>query len=219
MLGRPVLQGICLDNGGMKLIAQLYSFLGSRQVLLLLFAVNLFGTIYGYWWYVPQLVDTPAAFLLFVPDSPTASLFFVFVLAAFLAGRNWPLMEALAIVSLVKYGVWAVVMNLLILITAGDLHWTGYMLMASHLAMAVQGVLYAPFYNFKLWHLAIASIVVLHNEIIDYVFGMMPRYQQLDMYMSSIAYFTFWLSILSIGVAYYAGLRRGRLRIELPRSN
>ena len=187
LLGRPVLQGICLDNGGMKLIAQLYAFLGCRPVLLLLFAVNLFGTIYGYWWYVPQLVDTPAAFLLFVPDSPTASLFFVFVLAAFLAGRNWPLMEALAIVSLVKYGIWA--------------------------------VLYAPFYNFKLWHLAIASIVVLHNEIIDYVFGMMPRYQQLDMYMSSIAYFTFWLSILSIGVAYFAGLRRGRLRIELPRSN
>ena len=196
------------------MIGQLYAILASRPVLWLLFAVNLFGTIYGYIWYGGQLADTPPEFLLFVPDSPTASLFFVFVLAAFLVGKNWPLMEALAIVSLVKYGIWAVVMNLLILITAGDLHWTGYMLMASHFAMAVQGVLYAPFYNFKLWHLAIASIVVLHNEIVDYVFGMMPSYQQLDMYMSSIAYFTFWLSIFSIGTAYYFGLRKGRMKIN-----
>ena len=52
--------------------------------------VNIVGTIYGYVWYRWQLVETPAIFLPFVPDSPTASLFFVFVLVAFLIGKNWP---------------------------------------------------------------------------------------------------------------------------------
>ena len=33
-----------------------------------------------YYWYGSQLENTPAIFLAFVPDSPTASLFFVFVL-------------------------------------------------------------------------------------------------------------------------------------------
>ncbi|KKK37702.1 membrane protein [Mesobacillus campisalis] len=195
--------------------AQLYPLLASKPFLWMLLVINIFGTLYGYLWYGSQLADTPAVFLPFVPDSPTASLFFVFVLAAFIAGKNWPLMEALAVVTLFKYGIWAVVMNMLVLITSGYLHWTGYMLMASHLAMAVQGILYAPFYRYKLWHLAVAGIVALHNEIIDYVFMMMPRYQQLSLYMKEIAYFTFWLSILSIGVGYYLVLRKNRFSLEL----
>jgi uncharacterized membrane protein YpjA len=197
------------------LISKLYAILGNKQFLWMLLVINVFGTVYGYYWYVPQLVDTPAIFLPFVPDSPTASLFFVFVLIAFLLKKNWPLMEALAIVTLFKYGIWAVIMNLLVLNVTGNLHWTGYMLMASHFAMALEGMLYAPYYRFKLWHLAVAAIIALHNEIIDYVFMMMPNYQQLDFFRNEIGYFTFWLSILSIGIAYFLGLRKNRLTFEL----
>ncbi|WP_210365677.1 DUF1405 domain-containing protein [Bacillus sp. REN3] len=194
---------------------RIYPILGNRSVLWLLFWVNVLGTAYGYYWYRYQLADTPPIFLLFVPDSPTASLFFVFVLAAFLLGKNWPLMEALAIVSLFKYGIWAVVMNLLVYFVSGHLDLIGLMLMGSHFAMALEGVLYAPFYRMKGWHLAVAAIVVLHNEIIDYVFKMMPRYHTLDSYMNEIGYFTFWLSILSIGIAYYFGMRRNRLTLTM----
>ena len=67
----------------------IYPILGNRSFLWLLLIINVFGTIYGYIWYNWQLVETPAIFLPFVPDSPTASLFFVFVLAAFLVGKNW----------------------------------------------------------------------------------------------------------------------------------
>ncbi|WP_146737859.1 DUF1405 domain-containing protein, partial [Bacillus tropicus] len=82
--------------------------LGLRGMLLLVLAVNFIGTVYGYYWYVPQLADTPFRFLIFVPDSPTATFFFLFVLLAFLMKRNAPLFEALALVTLVKYGLWAV---------------------------------------------------------------------------------------------------------------
>ncbi|WP_404322349.1 DUF1405 domain-containing protein [Cytobacillus firmus] len=193
----------------------IYPLLGSRAMLILLLIINTAGTIYGYIWYKWQLVDTPAIFLPFVPDSPTASLFFMFVLSAFLMGKNWPLMEALAIVTLIKYGIWAVVMNLLVFEVTGELDPVALMLIFSHGAMAVQGVLYAPFYRFKTWHLVITGIWTLHNDVIDYVFFMLPRYPILNLYTPQIGYFTFWLSIFSLGTAYYFVLRKNRFSLDI----
>lgn len=127
---------------------------------------------------------------------------------AFLLRKNWPLIEALAIVTLVKYGIWAVVMNILVLVFSGELSWVAYMLIASHGAMAIQGMLYAPFYRIKAWHLIVAAIWTIHNDIIDYLFKMMPRYNMLDKYTIPIGYFTFWLSIVSILAAYLLCIRK-----------
>ena len=193
----------------------IYSFFANRTILKLLLAVNIAGTIYGYYWYGWQLAETPPIFLPFVPDSPTASLFFVFVLVGFLLKKNWPLWEALAIVTLFKYGIWAVVMNILVYFVQGQLDFAGYMLIFSHFAMAVQGILYAPFYRIKLSHLVIAAVWTLHNDVIDYVFFMMPRYSMLDKFTPQIGYFTFWLSIISIGVAYYLAVRANRFKLSL----
>ena len=173
-----------------------------RRFLICLFIINLFGTIYGFVWYESQLSITPAIFLIFVPDSPTASLFFTVFLLFFIFGKHIPYIEALAIITLFKYGIWAVVMNLLTLLLEGSLSWQGYMLMASHGAMAIQGLLYAPFYKIRLRHILFAAIWTLHNDVIDYVFGMMPIYSKLTDYMNEIGYFTFWLSIISILIAY-----------------
>lgn len=196
-----------------------YGVLANKATIFLLFVINIAGTVYGYYWYGYQLKGTPDIFLPFVPDSPTASLFFVFVLLAFLLKTNWGLFEALAIVTLFKYGIWAVVMNILTLYTTGYLPWEGYMLMASHLAMAIQGILYSPFFRMKVWHLIVAAIWTVHNDIIDYVFNMMPRYSDLMLYIDRIGYFTFWLSIFSIFIGYYFGLRKSRHTLALPDKN
>ncbi|MGE6258824.1 DUF1405 domain-containing protein [Heyndrickxia sporothermodurans] len=196
----------------MKLI---YPILANRQVLIILFIINLLGTIYGYIWYEPQFKVTPTIFLPFVPDSPTASLFFTIVLFAFILKKNWPLFEALAIVTLFKYGVWAVVMNVLTLIVTGSLSWQGYMLIISHGAMAIEGILYSPFYRIKLKHLIIVAIWTMHNDIIDYVFMQYPKYGALDIYVKEIGYFTFWLSIISLAIAYYCSIRKNRLRLPI----
>ncbi len=176
--------------------------LTNRFFLFWLLIVNVVGTIYGYWWYRRQLAVTPDHFLIFVPDSPTASLFFCIFLAFYIWGRNVPYIEALAVVTLFKYGIWAVVMNLLLLMVNGSLTPAGYMLIASHGAMAIQGLLYTPYYKIKLRHLVVAGIWTLHNDIIDYVFEMMPVYGSLMTYMNEIGYFTFWLSIISVAIAY-----------------
>lgn len=189
---------------------QIIRFIGRRSVLWILLIINFFGTLYGYIWYGQQLKETPVKFLLFVPDSPTASLFFVLVLIALILKKNWPIFEALAIVTLLKYGVWAVVMNFLALNVTGSLSWQGYMLIVSHGAMALQGVLFVPYYRIKAWHIVAVAVWTLHNDMIDYLFGMMPRYGVLDQYTPQIGYFTFWLSIFSIGVSYILCIRKNK---------
>lgn len=182
-----------------------------KRFLLVLFIVNLFGTIYGYMWYESQLAITPPIFIPFVPDSPTASLFFTIVLLFFLLNRNAPYIEALAFMSLFKYGIWAVVMNILTLLSVGSIGWQGYMLIVSHGAMAVQALLYIPNYRIELRHFVVAAIWILHNDIIDYVYEMMPIYSSLTTHMNEIGYFTFWLSIGTIWVTYIATLKRSKV--------
>ncbi|WP_078553293.1 DUF1405 domain-containing protein [Bacillus alkalicellulosilyticus] len=193
-----------------------FQFFSKRWILLSLFLINLGGTIYGYIWYKGQLASTPSQFLLFVPDSPTASLFFLFVLLAFLQRKNWPLLEAFAAVTLLKYGLWAVAMNIGAGVTGATLNWQNYMLIFSHLGMALQAILYAPFYRIKPWHLVIVSIWVIHNEMIDYIYGMHPWVSwSLMPYIDHIGYFTFWLSLFSIGVVYVFGVQKGRFTLEI----
>lgn len=175
-----------------------------------LFVINFFGTIYGYYWYRFQLAETPWYFYIFVPDSPTASLFFTIFLFVYLQGKKLPLIEALAMITLMKYGIWAVVMNILTLIQDGGLDWTGYMLIASHGLMAVQALLYVSLYTFKLRHLVVASLWTLHNDVIDYLYGMMPTYGSLSSFSDHIGYFTFWLSVLCIIIAYYFVIHRSK---------
>ncbi len=170
--------------------------------------VNVFGTVYGFDWYQSQLVITEPKFWIFVPDSPTASLFFSIAVIGWLLNRNFKLIEALALITLVKYGLWAVAMNLLTLIETGSIGWVGWMLVISHFAMAVQAVLYIPFYRFGLGHIVIAAIWTLHNDVIDYVFGQMPIYSNLMVYINEIGYFTFWLSIGCISIAVLVWKKR-----------
>lgn len=183
--------------------AKIWRILSNKIILSLLLIVNVFGTIYGYIWYGGQLEDTKKLFYIFVPDSPTATLFFSLAIIGWLLNTHWRIFEALALVTLVKYGVWAVVMNLLALQELGSIGFTGWMLVCSHFLMAVQGVLYLPKYDFKVIHIVITAIWTLHNDVIDYVFGQMPRYSMLASYYAEIGYFTFWMSILCLLLAVY----------------
>lgn len=194
-----------------ELLLYVKMVLFNKTFMWLLFIVNLVGTIYGYIWYEGQLSQTETKFLLFVPDSPTASLFFTIALFAWLLKKNWKLIEALALITLVKYGLWAVVMNVWTYVENDYLGWMGWMLVASHFAMAVQAILYIPNYRFTWIHIFIAAIWTLHNDVIDYVFDQMPTYRSLYEYADQIGYFTFWLSIACITLASFIYQRRSKL--------
>jgi uncharacterized membrane protein YpjA len=194
----------------MTLLSRIWLVLSHKSFLWLLLFINFSGTVYGYDWYKWQLVITEPIYWLFVPDSPTASLFFTIAIIGWLINRNFRLIEALALITLVKYGLWAVVMNILTLIETGSIGWVGWMLIISHFAMAVQAILYIPFYKFGFGHIVLASIWTLHNDVVDYVFGQMPIYSNLMKYADQIGYFTFWLSIACIAIAYFVWYKRIR---------
>ncbi|HET7580590.1 MAG TPA: DUF1405 domain-containing protein [Bacillales bacterium] len=196
-------------------MVSIFYWLKQKQVLITLLVINVLGTAYGFYWYKWQLAETPPRFWAFVPDSPTASLFFVAVLIAFLLKKHLPLLEALAAVSLFKYGVWAVGMNIAGGFVTGSLTGTNCLLIFSHSGMALEGLLFMPFYRIKPWHLVIASIWVLHDLMIDYVFGMIPDYPVLYGYESIIGYWTFWLTLLSIYLTYLLAVRKNHLRLDL----
>ncbi|MBC2250121.1 DUF1405 domain-containing protein [Listeria sp. FSL L7-0123] len=194
----------------------LYSLLANRTFLRVLFFGNLLGVIYGYIWYLPQLQITEPRFWLFVPDSPTAMLFFTLALVAFLGKKHWPLMEALGFVCLVKYGLWAVGMNIFYMVDQGILVWGSVALILTHGFMAVEGILYAPFYRFRLGHFMIAAVWVFHNDVIDYLFGQMPIYMGLEKFLPEIGYATFWLTVVVLWFVYEKTIKKGHFTLEFP---
>lgn len=194
------------------------ALLMDRRLLWLLFICNALGTAYGYVWYGEQLRWTldhhPLWRIVFVPDSPTASLFFTLWLLIILIGPAresgaWRVIriavEALAVLTLVKYGVWAVVMNAAQGLQGDALDWQNWMLIASHAAMAVEGLLYARFMLFGRFAALLALAWMLLNDTMDYGVGIYPWLPSvLEDDLTVIAAFTFVLSVVSCLAALIA---------------
>ncbi|WP_245739855.1 DUF1405 domain-containing protein [Thermoflavimicrobium dichotomicum] len=187
-----------------QMFMMLLTILNQRWCLWALFIVNLLGSIYGFYWYKNQLAVTPTHFLIFVPDSPTASSAFTIVLLLYLLNRKSPLMEAFAAITLFKYGIWAVVM----IVWGGILDqqpflqaltWQHWMLVFSHLGMAAQALLYAPVYSYQLKEIGIVAGWTLLNDAMDYSFDIHPwLHPELELYQPYVAIFTVCLSLVSI---------------------
>lgn len=188
----------------MAIWSRLKSLLMTRWFIIWLFVINFIGTIYGYYWYKNQLAVTEAKWLIFVPDSPTASLFFTGVLGLYLWHRRNALLEAFASVTLFKYGIWAVVM----IVWGGvldsrpfleALDWQHWMLIVSHLGMALQAILYAPFFTYRHRELFIVAAWTLLNDFLDYRMDIHPwLHPDLEPFDHLVGYFTAMLSVTTL---------------------
>jgi len=189
-----------------KRLQGIFTLLRHKAVLWIVGLINLAGTLYGYYWYEPQLATSKWYFYPFIPDSPTASLFFTIIVFLWIFGRRSRLFEALAFVTLIKYGVWAVVMNALMLNELGTsnayLTTMALMLMVSHGAMAFQALLFSPLMTFSIKELVLVAIWVVHNDVVDYVLGQWPRYPALAEHIKWIGYGSFWLTDLCLLMGY-----------------
>ncbi|MEJ7540754.1 DUF1405 domain-containing protein [Staphylococcus intermedius] len=174
-----------------------------RPILILVIVSNILGTIYGYIWYAPQLLRSPWYFWPFIPDSPTATLFLVISLVLLLLNKKNAIIDTLAFITLLKYGVWAVMMNFLLFIEDNTIYIMGVMLIISHGIMAIQALIFLPQFKFTLMSLAVAIIWIFHNDVVDYVFHQYPVYGGLGHYESQIGYLAFWLSVLPILFVIY----------------
>jgi uncharacterized membrane protein YpjA len=215
------------------------SFLLSRSMLWLMFIINFGGTVYGYIWYEEQLIYTsehmPAWYLPFVPDSPTASLFFTLSLiyllwdsyrhrsetAAMLRGDGITIassirgfIEAFAFVTSFKYGIWAVAVIVADSYLGSPVVWQDWMLSISHTGMAVEVLLYGRFYRYGWPSLALVSVWSFWNDFMDYHQGTVPTLSyNMMQYIDTVEKYTIGLSIASIALAAVYLIVRKRRKV------
>ncbi|HDH4223652.1 TPA: DUF1405 domain-containing protein [Staphylococcus aureus] len=169
-----------------------------RSWLMLLLICNILGMIYGYIWYGEQLSHTPWHFKIFVPDSPTAILYLVISISLILIQKQNSIIDGLAFVTLFKYGIWAVIMNILFIIEQGDITVNGLVLMFSHSIMAVQAIYFYPRFKRSMIGISVAMIWVFLNDYIDYFHLQFPYYDFITTHVWQIGVLSCCLSVFGL---------------------
>ncbi|HDF7663275.1 TPA: DUF1405 domain-containing protein [Staphylococcus aureus] len=169
-----------------------------RSWLMMLLICNILGMIYGYIWYGEQLSHTPWQFKIFVPDSPTAILFLVISISLILIRKQNSIIDALAFVTLFKYGIWAVIMNILFIIEKGDITVNGLVLMFSHSIMAVQAIYFYPRFKRSMIGISVAMTWVFLNDYIDYFHLQFPYYDFITTHVWQIGVLSCCLSVFGL---------------------
>ncbi|HFQ3106995.1 TPA: DUF1405 domain-containing protein [Staphylococcus aureus] len=169
-----------------------------RSWLMMLLICNILGMIYGYIWYGEQLSHTPWHFKIFVPDSPTAILFLVISISMILIQKQNSIIDALAFVTLFKYGIWAVIMNILFIIEQDDITVNGLILMFSHSIMAVQAIYFYPRFKRSMIGISVAMTWVFLNDYIDYFHLQFPYYDFITTHVWQIGVLSCCLSVFGL---------------------
>ncbi|HDG5413914.1 TPA: DUF1405 domain-containing protein [Staphylococcus aureus] len=169
-----------------------------RSWLMMLLICNILGMIYGYIWYGEQLSHTPWQFKIFVPDSPTAILFLVISISLILIRKQNSIIDALAFVTLFKYGIWAVIMNILFIIEQNDITVNGLVLMFSHSIMAVQAIYFYPRFKRFMIGISVAMTWVFLNDYIDYFHLQFPYYDFITTHVWQIGVLSCCLSVFGL---------------------
>ncbi|RNH04211.1 DUF1405 domain-containing protein [Staphylococcus aureus] len=169
-----------------------------RSWLMMLLICNILGMIYGYIWYGEQLSHTPWHFKIFVPDSPTAILYLVISISLILIQKQNSIIDAPAFVTLFKYGIWAVIMNILFIIEQGDITVNGLVLMFSHSIMAVQAIYFYPRFKRSMIGISVAMIWVFLNDYIDYFHLQFPYYDFITTHVWQIGVLSCCLSVFGL---------------------
>ncbi|MWV40770.1 DUF1405 domain-containing protein [Natrialba sp. INN-245] len=135
----------------------------------LVVAINLAGTVFGFWYYAGQFAETPALMWPWVPDSPMATLLIALAIAAWKLGYDLPWLTALAFFGNVILGLWTPYTLLAFADSYGYLHPLMYQfLFWSHLGMVVQALVLHRITDFSVGGVAVAVIWYTSNLIVDY---------------------------------------------------
>lgn len=141
----------------------------ANRLLPLIVVVNLLGTAFGFYYYIPQLQHEPLALWALVPDSPIATFFVAMSLLCWYVGRQQKWLDALAFVGCLKLGLWTPFVLLLFKSGfAGDSVWMYNFLFWAHLSMAVEAFVVHRYSDFPVKAVAVAVAYYLLNDVVDY---------------------------------------------------
>lgn len=178
------------------LTKQIRSLLTDSRWLWLLVVINFFGSIYGYYWYHIQLSMNPIYWWVFIPDSPLSCTLFMLGLLLWIYRKRFGLLGTIGCLAVIKYGIWAVVINYTYWQITGTFTLENLMLSLSHLGMAVQGVVYLLGISVERRQILWAGIWFLVWDVMDYVFGLHPYLFDSSQYMIAQS----WAIGLSVGL-------------------
>lgn len=179
----------------LKLLAHPFN----KKFLIILVLVNLLGTVYGFYWYKDQITSTPVKYLLFVPDSPFSSMLFTFMLLLILLKKRNSLLEMFACAGVIKYGIWAAVINFHLLVAGLGFGFENFMLTTSHLGMAIEGFVFFRHVKINKLLIGVTILWMLLNDYMDYGVGVHPYlFSEIQLGVA------FWTALLlTIGITLY----------------
>ena len=143
-------------------------------------AVNLAGTLFGFWYYAgrptdlaPPLLDgqlgaAPVAAYPLIPDSPVATMFIGLSLVAWKLDLEADPLHVLAFFGCIKLGLWTPYVQLGINGLGSIALWLYWFLILSHLAMALEAFLIHRYAAFSVPSVAIALAWYGFNDVVDY---------------------------------------------------
>lgn len=143
--------------------------LDTRLVYAIIFA-NLAGTAFGFYYYLPQFSETPIYLWILVADSPIATLLMAGSLFLYSRNIKSSLIDGLAFVSNLKYGLWTAFVLLFYFESFWQMNSTPLylFLLFSHLAMALQIFLISDYGTFSWKDFGLAALWFLTNDYQDY---------------------------------------------------
>lgn len=165
-----------------------------------LIAVNILGTFFGFYYYMPQLAETSIFLWPIVPDSPISTLLIALSLSIFLSGGLEKLPEkleifihSLAFIGNVKYGLWTVFVLLKFQPEFMAINTTAMylFLILSHLGMFLQAFLVLDYIDISKKILGLSAGFFLFNDMVDYTLGIhtsLPETQGIYSIVSAVAF-------------------------------
>lgn len=167
--------------------------------------IDFFGSLYGYYWYRYQLAETPWYLWLFIPDSPLSTTLTGLALFLLLLGKDWPLLQLIAYLTIIKYGLWAVVLISHFGLSGGQVTAEMWMLWFSHWGMAAEGFIYLRHLKIKPWQWLVAAGWLFFNDWVDYGGGLHPYLYAPDQWPLALVSAVVLTAILLITVAIKQG--------------
>lgn len=195
------------------------SYLQKKTFIITLIIINLLGSIYGFYWYRNQLLDSPIEFLIFVADSPLSSTFFTIFLILYLNNKKIALIEALASITLFKYGIWAISIiiwgawsvepSFVKILMVDTISWIDVMLIIGHLGMTLEALIFFKKYTYGFWSIILVGLWIFANDILDYTLDIHPWLpQSLNSFDQEVGKFTLILSGFTLILFYFLSVLR-----------
>ncbi len=181
-----------------KLCTLIDGIFSSKRLFYLILLINIGGTVYGIYYYHLQFLENPPYLWILISDSPNSTMFFAISAVLYRMGRRIYLMEVLASVSLIKYGLWT---DFVLLYHSNHFFspewrmlYTGIFI--THGGMVLEGLALSPAIRKVSWRALPVLGWLIFNDYMDYFQGIHPYMPERN--IQFVAEITFFLSFLSV---------------------